>query len=227
MAFRLSDRSTLIQACALAVLAVLAGLVSNRLASRDRSLHWLESPPPPSSSSPVEVQTPSSQPSAQPAPQSEVKLAPQALFPEKALPLHLARPGNASPISPEAPGFPPEASAPVRDISSAEAQRAFRLKLPFLDARRSSEFSEGHVANAWSLPVWESDLEARITIFEATTKVTSKDPLVIYCSGGDCEDSHMLATKLMALGYRNLLIYRLGYPDWVRLGQPVERGTRP
>jgi len=224
MTFRLSDRSTLVQACALATLAMLAGLVSNHLASKDRSLRWLESPLPPSRSSPIEAQAPSFLPPAPPVSPSEAKPAPHAL--SKAPSLHPVRPENASPTSPETL-FPPDVSAPVRDISSAEAQRAFRLKLPFLDARRSSEFSDGHVARAWSLPVWESDLETRITIFEATTKVTSKDPLVIYCGGGDCEDSHMLATKLMALGYRNLLIYRQGYPEWVQLGQPVERGTRP
>jgi len=118
-------------------------------------------------------------------------------------------------------------SAPVRDISGVEAQRAFRLKIPFLDARRSADFLEGHVAGAWCLPVWESDLETRITVFEATTRVSSKDPMVLYCSGGDCEDSHMLASKLMALGYRNLLIYRAGYPEWLQLGHPTEKGARP
>jgi len=118
-------------------------------------------------------------------------------------------------------------SAPVRDISGVEAQRAFRLKIPFLDARRSSDFLEGHVAGAWCLPVWESDLETRTTVFEATTRVSSKDPMVLYCSGGDCEDSHMLASKLMALGYRNLLIYRAGYPEWLQLGHPTEKGARP
>ena len=39
-------------------------------------------------------------------------------------------------------------------------------------------------------------------------------PVVLYCSGGDCEDSHMLAQKLFGAGFNNLLVYKDGWPDW-------------
>jgi rhodanese-related sulfurtransferase len=115
----------------------------------------------------------------------------------------------------------------IRDIASEATWEAFRLKIPFLDARRSAEFQDGHVPGAWSVPIWEADAAARITEFEARANPAPLAPIAIYCSGGDCEDSRLLAKKLVDLGYRNLFIYRDGFPDWVKRGRPQERGARP
>jgi rhodanese-related sulfurtransferase len=120
-----------------------------------------------------------------------------------------------------------EPAVPIRDMGADLAQLAFEAKLPFLDARRSGEYAEGHIAGAWCLPVWESDLDARITLFEARVRSDSRDPLVIYCGGGDCEDSRILASKLMGLGYRNLWVYHGGYPEWTQAGRPVRKGDQP
>ena len=51
-------------------------------------------------------------------------------------------------------------------------------------------------------------------------------PIVVYCSGGDCEDSHMLSEKLYIVGFDNVLVYKDGYPDWVKRGLPVTKGAR-
>ena len=121
---------------------------------------------------------------------------------------------------------PPPATTPtpIRDLSSAEAWQFFQAGAPFLDARRSSEFAEGHVAGAWSTPVWEADLDDRLITFKAARHPGPDDPIVIYCSGGDCRDSHLLAAKLLNEGYFHLLIYHDGFPDWVAQGHPLEKG---
>ena len=49
-------------------------------------------------------------------------------------------------------------------------------------------------------------------------------PVVVYCSGGDCEDSHMLAQKLYFVGFDNVLVYKDGFPDWQKRGLPVTNG---
>jgi rhodanese-related sulfurtransferase len=126
-----------------------------------------------------------------------------------------------------AAGFAPDPAQVVREISSDQAWQAFRLGIPFLDARRSAEFAAGHVAGAWSVPVWEAEAAARITEFEARTNPALRAPMVIYCSGGGCEDSRLLAKRLVDLGYRNLLIYLDGFPDWVGQGRPVAPGAHP
>ena len=125
----------------------------------------------------------------------------------------------APPPAQEAP-----TTSPIREISDEEAWKAFQSGTPFLDARRSAEFAEGHIAGAWSTPVWEADLEDRLLSFKAARRPGSEDPIAIYCSGGDCRDSHLLAEKLLGEGYFHLLIFRGGFPAWVAQGRPIEKG---
>jgi len=211
MDLRFPPRTPLLQAFALAGLALVVGTLSNVVASGQRRLGWLDSPQAPSVAA-------HSAPTVTP---------PEALLPAPVRPAPAATPPLPRPTPKPPPAFPPDPTNPVREITTAQAWQAFQAKALFLDARRSADFADGHVAGAWCAPVWEADVDTQITIFEATTKPATQDPLVLYCSGGDCEDSHMLAGKLLKLGYRNLLIYRGGFPDWVEQGRPVQRGARP
>ena len=52
-------------------------------------------------------------------------------------------------------------------------------------------------------------------------------PIVVYCSGGECEDSHMLAQKLWGVFYSNVLVYKDGFPDWQKRGGAIDTGDRP
>jgi len=213
------SQPTPIRILALAGLALAAALLSNRLASPGRRLAWSGSAVPLSPASPGPVATP---------PPEEVTSGFAAQEPGKS---HL------SPSAPAAPSrkTPPPASAatstqappafnPIREIGRDEAWEAFQAGTPFLDARRGSEFAEGHVARAWSTPVWEADLEDRLLTFKAARRPGAEDPIVIYCSGGDCRDSHLLAENLLREGYFHLLVFRDGFPAWVAQGHPVEKG---
>ncbi|MFP5247921.1 MAG: rhodanese-like domain-containing protein [Thermoanaerobaculia bacterium] len=52
-------------------------------------------------------------------------------------------------------------------------------------------------------------------------------PIVIYCSGGACEDSHMLADKLWGIQFNNVYVYKDGFPDWQKRGGAVRTGAQP
>jgi rhodanese-related sulfurtransferase len=194
---------------ALAILAgaVLCALVANAIGPASHRLAWTGRVPdlPPLAAEP---QAPPP-PEATPAPPASTPLLPAA-----------------APARP-APQFLPRPDAASREISSAEAWAAYQLKAPFLDARRSEDFAQGHVAGARSVPVWEADADARLTRFEAEAKPAPQAPIVVYCGGGGCEDSHLLARKLVTLGYRNLLIYRDGFPDWTAHSRPQASGAQP
>jgi rhodanese-related sulfurtransferase len=212
-------RSTALRCLALAALALAAALLANTLADPSRRLAWAGAVAPmpvlpPRSDQPALVtvrpdppalQTPKSTSPSRPAPPSKPTVA-------------ASRP--AEPASPQTPA----AASPIREISGPEAWVAFQAKAPFLDARRSAEFIEGHIAGAWSAPVWESDLDDRLIAFKAARRPGPEDSIVIYCSGGDCRDSHLLAAKLFNEGYDHLLIYRDGFPDWLAQKHPVEKG---
>ena len=52
-------------------------------------------------------------------------------------------------------------------------------------------------------------------------------PIVIYCTGGACEDSHMLAQKLWGVQFNNVYVYKDGFPDWQKRGGAVKTGATP
>jgi rhodanese-related sulfurtransferase len=209
-------RSTALRGLAIAGLGGVAALISNGLSSPAQHLAWRGSVVTQPTATPRTEPTPPQEPTP---PSPTDKLSRPSSLDHPAAPA--SRPGRSP-----APTTPQDAVAsnPLRDISGDEAWQAFQAGVSFLDARRSAEFAEGHIAGAWCTPVWESDLDDRLISFKAARRPGPEDPIVIYCSGGDCRDSHLLAAKLLNEGYFHLLIYRAGYPDWVTQGHPVEKG---
>jgi rhodanese-related sulfurtransferase len=195
---------------ALLAVALLCAALANGLAGPERRLTWTGWQAPMNAALPARPVAPAPEPAGAAAP---ARPAPRPAIPK-------SPPAAAN-------RFAPDPAAVIREIDSADALAAFQLKAPFLDARRSAEFAAGHVPGAWSVPVWEAAVDARITEFEARANPAPKAPIVIYCAGGGCVDSQLLARKLEALGYRNLLIYRDGFPDWQGQARPVVTGTRP
>lgn len=112
--------------------------------------------------------------------------------------------------------FPPH-NKPYVEISGDDVAWLVARGALVLDARRTKDYEQGHIARARSFPVWESDIDSRVTALVGEGRDGAL-PVVLYCSGGDCEDSHMLAQKLFGAGFNNLLVYRDGWPDWVRRG---------
>jgi len=88
----------------------------------------------------------------------------------------------------------------------------------FVDAREKSVFSQGHIQGATSLPpaTISTDLQG------FTEKVPYDATLVLYCSGYGCRDSKDLGNILLQKGYRQILIFDGGYPEWKDAGFPIE-----
>jgi rhodanese-related sulfurtransferase len=209
-----------LRALTLLAAASLCAVLANALAGPDRHLSWLGAHMPDAQVEPVRpVAAVPALPVTPPATPSTTRAAATAPAPAAAT---VAAHAKAAP-----PRFPPDPSTTTRDLTSQDAWDAYTLHVPFLDARRTADYADGHVPGAWSVPVWEDRPEAKLTEFEARVNPGSKDPIVLYCSGGGCEDSHLLASRLVALGYRNLLIYADGFPDWAAKSRPVEKGPRP
>ena len=133
---------------------------------------------------------------------------------------------NAAPAAGET-SFPPHPDKPWVEISGdAAASLHARGEVVFLDARRTAAYREGHIARARPFSVWESDVDDKVRAFFAEGHEPSA-PIVVYCSGGDCEDSHMLAQKLFLAGFDNVLVYKDGFPDWQKRGLPTTKGASP
>lgn len=213
-------RATALRCLALAGLAGAAALLANALAGPARRLAWTGAHAPLPAVAPRSAQPSTLPPTPQPLVVQETKILP----PRPAPPIKTTATAAKAAEPPPAP--PPAATSPIREITGSEAWVAFQAKAPFLDARRSAEYTEGHIAGAWCAPVWEADLDDRLITFKAARRPGPEDAIVIYCSGGDCRDSHLLAAKLLNEGYFHLLIYRDGYPGWVAQGHPIDK-SRP
>jgi rhodanese-related sulfurtransferase len=137
--------------------------------------------------------------------------------------------GDSTPAPPSAGAltFPPHPDKPWTEVSGDQvaALRA-RADVPVLDARRTSVYRDGHIAGARPFSVWEADADEKVKAFYGEGHEPDA-PIVVYCSGGDCEDSHMLGQKLFLAGFNNVLVYKDGFPDWAKRGLPVTKGEKP
>jgi rhodanese-related sulfurtransferase len=132
-----------------------------------------------------------------------------------------ATPSTAMPPPAPAAPFIPETDRPFQ-VTLATAKTLFDARAAlFLDARDPSEFEAGHIPGA-----------IRITRGEALgdpDRVKGLGPpvrpIVAYCEGGACESSHELAQALVDAGYRRVLVYTGGFPEWAAAGHPVEKGA--
>ena len=223
------------------LLLVAAGgaALSNVAASAQRKLAWVGSYPraldvaAAGSEDQVKAPTPAaSPPAANPASPALTESGPAASVAGGSIAVPASTPGAGSAAAVGdletdlTRSFPPHPDKPAVDITPENVQRLYRRKALFLDARRSSVYAEGHITGARSFPVWEADIGNRVKgLYEEG--LDQKQPVVIYCSGGNCEDSHMLAEKLYMVGFDNALIYREGFPDWQKRGLPVSKGAKP
>jgi rhodanese-related sulfurtransferase len=91
----------------------------------------------------------------------------------------------------------------------------------FVDARSTDDYQAGHIPRAVSLPVRE--------FFELKNKFLAKysfpTPIVVYCTGVECNDSHELAKLLEDSGYSNIRVYSRGFEGWTEKDRPKEMGS--
>ena len=106
----------------------------------------------------------------------------------------------------------------IQDISDAKAIFDAGSAV-FVDARSNEEYLAGHVYGAVSFPL--SSYEEIIAAFIGQHPLSTA--LIVYCSGRECEDSHMLASLLFEEGYQNVRVMVDGFPLWQSKGFPVEK----
>lgn len=105
----------------------------------------------------------------------------------------------------------------IDDIS--EVISIYEQKLAvFVDARDISDYTEGHIKGAVSFPI--NDFENGIAAFMEKYKPSER--IVAYCSGRECEDSHILSEYLYEEGYTNISVFIDGYFSWEKNGLPIE-----
>lgn len=182
----------------------------------------------PTDTSVTMVPVPAAQPVAQPAAPPAVPLTETTA--SKPVPQAAATPPVAAPPQPAAKPlarFQPHPDKAYIEISGEDAAALYAGGALFLDARRTAAYEEGHIAGARPYSVWEADVDDKVNALYAERQDTQDQPIVIYCTGGACEDSHMLSQKLWGLQFNNVYVYKDGFPDWQKRGGAVRTGSKP
>lgn len=108
-----------------------------------------------------------------------------------------------------------------QEIDIKKAKELHTAGVPFYDSRPANLFSKGTIEGATNISV---------TKFEEKKGGLPKDltkPVVSFCQGYSCVLSHEMARKLFDLGYRNVLVYAGGYPEWEKTFAPVADKIKP
>lgn len=118
----------------------------------------------------------------------------------------------------------------LNPIGEADAERFFRdpqydqESIVFVDARDDRHYQDGHVPGAFQFDRYypEKHLPAILPSCLNASRV------VVYCTGGACEDSEFAAVALKEAGVPadRLYVYLGGITEWTAKGLPVEIGAR-
>ena len=97
-------------------------------------------------------------------------------------------------------------------------------RIVFIDARDEPHYREGHIPGAYEFDPYRPE-----KYFAAVLPVCqAAEQIVVYCNGGDCDDSETAAILLRDVGIasQKLLVYGGGFTEWITNGLPVEVGLR-
>jgi len=118
---------------------------------------------------------------------------------------------------------PPFKIAPAATVGLDEFHAAVDGRsVLILDARPSVFFENGHVPGALNLARDEfaHDYRALTGVLQAA----HDKPIIVYCSGGDCHDSRLVANALLSLGFGDVRVFTGGWDAWSAAGLPVSTG---
>ena len=95
----------------------------------------------------------------------------------------------------------------------------------FVDVRNDALYQAGHIPGAHQLDYYRP--EAYLP--EVLGACATAQKIVVYCTGGDCEDSELAAQLLVQAGVprENLFVYLGGFTEWSTNGLPLHMGVRP
>ena len=106
----------------------------------------------------------------------------------------------------------------VSEISRHELQSKLTSREPvvLLEALPAAYYERGHLPGARNLP------HDQVRALAATVVPEKGAEIVVYCASPTCQNSHVAAGVLSALGYRNVRVFRGGKQEWEESGLALE-----
>jgi len=109
-------------------------------------------------------------------------------------------------------------------VALLESSAAQDGRLIFVDARSDAPYRAGHLPGAYLLDRFYPER----FLPELLPAAMAAEQVIVYCTGGDCEDSEYAARMLGEAGVpvERLQVYRGGVEEWRARGGVMERGER-
>ncbi len=90
--------------------------------------------------------------------------------------------------------------------------------MTIVDVRPAFAYDQGHIPGALSLPLKDFDQ----ILEDFTQKHGKNEPLLLYCSGFACTDSHHAAARLVEKGFSKVKVFTGGFQEWEEMGFPTQ-----
>jgi len=106
-------------------------------------------------------------------------------------------------------------------ISLDQARLLFQREAAlFVDARPESQYADGHIQGALTIPWQEVDRY----FMKMADRLDDASMIITYCDGESCDLSHHLALFLKDMGFANVRVLVNGLTVWKEAGLPTEIG---
>lgn len=117
---------------------------------------------------------------------------------------------------------------PYQQISFDELAKVFKdpgtkqgLNI-FVDARKEDLYAEGHIPGAMHCDPYQVNEH----IDDVLDRANGVERVIVYCAGGDCEDSIFMCKELVNNGVPEeaVYLYEGGFKEWSAKNMPVDTG---
>jgi rhodanese-related sulfurtransferase len=109
----------------------------------------------------------------------------------------------------------------IKYVSLGMLQNIIQSKPQILlvDGRSESAYHKGHIPGALNIPYIQHDYFSRQLLGD----VARETPIIVYCSGKNCNTSVELAKSLSRkYGFVNVQVFEGGWEEWVKGKNPVQ-----
>ena len=115
-------------------------------------------------------------------------------------------------------------AAHVDDVKALMADPMYNTTRFLIDARNEAQYREGHLPGSFHLDHYRADRY----LPDLLPLLFPAEEIILYCGGGECQDSELAAIDLINSGIprEKIFVYVDGYREWVSRGELVEKGER-
>ncbi|MDX1434168.1 MAG: rhodanese-like domain-containing protein [Gammaproteobacteria bacterium] len=108
----------------------------------------------------------------------------------------------------------------MQKISRDQLEKKLSVPEPvaLIDVLPESSYESYHLPSAINIPLDDERFDEKLRETVPDTDTT----IVVYCKDADCQASPKAASRIEALGYRNVYDYEAGKEDWKAAGNTIE-----